>query len=533
MPQVIEVFSRSLASGTPYEIVQRFRRSDGIYRWFANRGFPVPDAHGRIVRWCVLFTDIDERKRAEEALAASEGNLKLTIDTIPALAWSARPDGSAEFFNQHYLDFIGLSAEQASGWGWTAAVHPDDLNGVAGAWQRIMTSEEPGETEARLRRHDGEYRWFLFRANPLRDKSGNIVKWYGVNTDIEDRKRAEDKARLIIDTALDAVVAMDAQGTITSWNKQAEAVFGWSHTEAIGQRMSDMIIPAQQRMAHERGLRHFLDTGEGPILRRRIEVTAVRRSGVEFPVELEVMPVRLGHEWVFSAFIRDITDSRLAHDKLLESELNLRQMTETIPEMLWSATPEGAVDYCNGRMLDYTGFSAEEVIGNVWTTLLHPDDVDRATQVWRSCVTTGAPYRVEVRTFHAADHTYRWCVTNARPLQDDQGRILKWHGTVVDMHDWKQAQDELRHTQEKFAHMTRMMTIRGTHRVDRTRSQPAVVRHYYQRGHLSTPAGHRSSERRRRARNRAAHDSRWQSRLRCNHALACSIQQEGIHAGAA
>ena len=459
LPQVIEVFSRSLASGTPYEIVQRFRRSDGIYRWFANRGFPVPDAHGRIVRWCVLLTDIDERKRAEEALAASEGNLKLTIDTIPALAWSARPDGSAEFFNQHYLDFIGLSAEQASGWGWTAAVHPDDLNGVAGAWQRIMTSEEPGETEARLRRHDGEYRWFLFRANPLRDKSGNIVKWYGVNTDIEDRKRAEDKARLIIDTALDAVVAMDAQGTITSWNKQAEAVFGWSHTEAIGQRMSDMIIPAQQRMAHERGLRHFLDTGEGPILRRRIEVTAVRRSGVEFPVELEVMPVRLGHEWVFSAFIRDITDSRLAHDKLLESELNLRQMTETIPEMLWSATPEGAVDYCNGRMLDYTGFSAEEVIGNVWTTLLHPDDVDRATQVWRSCVTTGAPYRVEVRTFHAADHTYRWCVTNARPLQDDQGRILKWHGTVVDMHDWKQAQDELRHTQEKFAHMTRMMTI--------------------------------------------------------------------------
>ena len=91
--------------------------------------------------------------------------------------------------------------------------------------------------------------------------------------------------------------------------------------------------------------------------------------------------------------------------KLLASELNLRQVTETIPEMLWSATPEGAVDYCNGRMLDYTGFSAEEVIGNVWTTLLHPDDVGRAPQVWRSCVTTGAPYRVEVRTFHTADLT--------------------------------------------------------------------------------------------------------------------------------
>ena len=459
LPRVIQVFTEAITSGDPYDFEARIRRFDGVYRWFQVRGLPLRDMSGHIARWYVLLSDIDDRKRAEDAVRASERNLKLIIDTIPALAWSARPDGSTEFFNRHYLDFIGLSAEQASGWGWTAAVHPDDLNGLAAAWQRIMASEEPGESEARLRRHDGEYRWFLFRANPLRDKSGNIVKWYGINTDIEDLKRAEDKARLIIDTALDAVVAMDAQGTITSWNKQAEAVFGWSHTEAIGQRMSDMIIPAQQRMAHERGLRHFLDTGEGPILRRRIEVTAVRRSGVEFPVELEVMPVRLGQEWVFSAFIRDITDSRLAHDKLRESELNLRQMTETIPEMLWSATPEGAVDYCNGRLLDYTGFSAEEVIGNVWTTLLHPDDVDRAARVWRSCVTTGAPYRVEVRTFHAADHSYRWCVTNARPLQDDQGRILKWHGTVVDMHDWKQAQEELRNTQEKLAQMTRVMTM--------------------------------------------------------------------------
>ena len=152
--------------------MQRFRRSDGVYRWFQNNGFPLRDASGHIVRWCVLLTDIDERKRAEDALRASERNLQLIIDTIPALAWSARPDGTAEFFNQHYLDFMGLSAEQASDWGWTAAVHPDDLNGLAATWQRIMASEAPGEAEARLRRHDGEYRWFLFRANPLRDENG-------------------------------------------------------------------------------------------------------------------------------------------------------------------------------------------------------------------------------------------------------------------------------------------------------------------------------------------------------------------------
>ena len=196
LPHVIDVFTRSIASGSPYEIVQRFRRSDGVYRWFANSGFPLRDTNGHIVRWCVLLTDIDERKRAEDALRASERNLQLIIDTIPALAWSARPDGSAEFFNQHYLDFMGLSAEQASHWGWTAAVHPDDVNELAAMWQRIMASQGLGEAEARLRRHDGEYRWFLVRANPLRDEKGNIAKWYGINTDIEDRKRAETESKV-------------------------------------------------------------------------------------------------------------------------------------------------------------------------------------------------------------------------------------------------------------------------------------------------------------------------------------------------
>ena len=204
LPHVIEVFSRSIGSGTPYTIEQRFRRSDGVYRWFENSGFPLRDAMGRIVRWCVLLTDIDERKRAQGALQRSERNLRLIVDTIPALAWSARPDGSAEFFNENYLEFIGLSAEQARDWGWTTALHPDDLDRLAADWRRIIASDEPGETEARLRRHDGEYRWFLFRANPLRDETGKVVKWYGINTDIEDRKRAEVDLRRAYDSFADA-----------------------------------------------------------------------------------------------------------------------------------------------------------------------------------------------------------------------------------------------------------------------------------------------------------------------------------------
>jgi PAS domain S-box-containing protein len=406
----------------------------------------------------------------ELADANEDLNLQVgLLQSIPVAAWTLRPDGTPDFVNRNWLEYAGQTLDyiQSNPEAWMSAIHPEDQEGASKSFWDGIRSGQGFAMEARFRRaHDGAYRWHLNRAVALSAVEGNILRFVGTSTDIEDLKqyegnlrRAEEKTRLIIDTALDAVITMDAHGTITSWNKQAEVVFGWSNREAIGHQMADMIIPEQDRMAHQRGLRHFRATGDGPILGRRIEVTAVRRGGVEFPVELEISPMQVGHDWMFSAFIRDITDSKLAEEKLRESELNLRLLTETIPEMLWSATPEGAIDYCNARVLDYTGFSAEEIMGNGWTSTLHPDNVDHAARVWRSCVVTGAPYRVEVRTLHAADRTYRWCVTSALPLLDEQRRIVKWYGTIVDMHDWKQAQEELRNTQAEFAHMSRVTTM--------------------------------------------------------------------------
>ena len=121
----------------------------------------------------------------------SEEYLRLTIDTIPILAWCSRPDGSNEFLNQRWLDYTGLSIEAARDWGWKVAIHPEDLSRLLDVWHKLLASGEPGELEARLRRFDGVYRWFLFRAEPLFDETGNIVKWYGTNTDIDDRKWAE------------------------------------------------------------------------------------------------------------------------------------------------------------------------------------------------------------------------------------------------------------------------------------------------------------------------------------------------------
>jgi PAS domain S-box-containing protein len=420
-----------------------------------------------------LATDLDQRasQRAKE-LAESNDELELQVNLlqhIPVAAWTFKPDGVLDFVSQGWLDYTGQTLEfvQSNPEAWMDAMHPEDREAVLNAFWDGVRSGQGFALETRFRRaQDGEYRWHLNRAVALHDAEGNVVRFVGTSTDISDLRqfqenlrRAEEKTRLIVDTALDAVVTMDAEGIIGSWNEQAAVIFGWNQAEAIGQRMSELIIPEEQRVAHERGLRHFLTSGEGPLLRRRIEMTAVKRSGVHFPVELQVMPLKLGQEWFFSAFIRDITESKQAQQLLRQSEFNLRQMTETIPEMLWSSTPDGLIDYCNMRVLDYSGLSSEEIMGEGWRNLLHPDDADRAAQIWMSCLATGEPYRVEVRTLHAADRTYRWCITSALPLLDEDGRILKWFGTVVDMHDWKQSQEELRKTQAELAHITRVMTM--------------------------------------------------------------------------
>src|SRR5256885_258829 len=116
------------------------------------------------------------------------------IEKIPILAWSCQPDGTADFLNQRWLDYTGLSTEEAVGWGWQAAIHSEDLGKLMDTWLRLLATGEPGEVEGRLRRFDGEYRWFLFRAVPIRDEEGRVVRWYGTNTDIEDRKWAETRS---------------------------------------------------------------------------------------------------------------------------------------------------------------------------------------------------------------------------------------------------------------------------------------------------------------------------------------------------
>jgi formate hydrogenlyase transcriptional activator len=149
----------------------------------------------------------------------TEDKFRAMIDGIPALAWCNLPDGSNEFLNQRWHDYTGLSPEESHDWGWKEAIHPEDIGKLLDKWQALLTAGEPGEIEARLRSYNGKYRWFLFRAEPFRDERGNIVRWYGTNTDIENLKRTEEKLRedrgelrRIMDAIPQSVVVQDSDG---------------------------------------------------------------------------------------------------------------------------------------------------------------------------------------------------------------------------------------------------------------------------------------------------------------------------------
>jgi PAS domain S-box-containing protein len=200
-PRNIEAASRAIREKADFEVDFRIALPDGSVKHIRSVGHPVVNGDGEVVELVGTHLDVTEQyeanqklQRAFDEIKKSEDRLQLVIDTIPTLVWRAGPEGAPDFLNQPALDYTGLSLDQAET-GWPRAFHPEDKKGMLVKWSAIRESGAPGELEARLRRFDGEYRWFLFRAEPLHDETGSIVKWYGSSTDIEDRKRAEEALR--------------------------------------------------------------------------------------------------------------------------------------------------------------------------------------------------------------------------------------------------------------------------------------------------------------------------------------------------
>jgi formate hydrogenlyase transcriptional activator len=172
-----------------------------------------------------------------------EDRLRLVIDTIPCLILSARPDGSFDFINQRWLQFTGLKLEEVQDWRWCSAIHPEDVGRVVARWREGLARGEPFENEARIRRVDGTYRWFLIRTVPLHDERGSIIQWYGTGHDIEDRKHAEDRLRLVIDATPALLHSARPDGDVDFFNKTMLDYLGLSLEDVCGWRWTSAIHP--------------------------------------------------------------------------------------------------------------------------------------------------------------------------------------------------------------------------------------------------------------------------------------------------
>jgi len=426
-------------------------------------------------------------------------DVRLVVDTIPALAWSARPDGSAEFFNRRWLDYAGLSAEEASDWGWTAAVHPEDRGRLTDYWRDLLASGEAGEIEARLRRFDGEFRWFLFRAEPLRDDFGEIIRWYGANTDIEERKRAESLlaaekrtlemlaggARLadilenLCDTidaqagnSISAVMLMDTDG-VRLWPAAGPRLpKGWIEAisplrigprtgscgtaASLKQRVivsdieTDPLWVEYRDVALSYGLRAAWSQ---PLLSKNQQVLGTFGMYYAEPRTPSETDLRLiegaGHIAVIAIEgERSQAELAKAYDEIAKSEAELRTTLDAIPQLIIATGPEGDFLYANRAVHEYTGVTKEEVRSRKFQEVFPSEDCERLREQREAAISRKVPFDYE-RRVRAANGHYRWFLVHYNPLLDERGEVIRWYATATDIEDRKQAEERTR--QENFA----------------------------------------------------------------------------------
>jgi PAS domain S-box-containing protein len=414
----------------------------------------------------VFQNELAERRRAQGAVRASQALLQAISDHSHAVIYVKDLSGRYLMVNRRFSELFHIDIDSIVGRTDYDVFSREAANAFRAMDERAVTAGAAITEEEIAPQDDGDHTYVSVKA-PLFDEEGKPYAVFGVSTDVTDRQRAEaalraseERTRLIVEAALDAVITMDGAGVVIGWNPRAEATFGWTRQEILGRLLADAIIPESYREAHHRGLARYLRTGEGPVLNRRIEITALHRDGREMPVELSITPLQSDRTVTFAAFVRDITDRRRAEEALRDSETRYRTLAEALPLLVWTCTPTGECDYLSGQWAAYTGRPAEEQLGYGWAEHIHPDDRARVETAWTVATTKGDTFDLEFR-IRRADGVHRWFKTRAVPSRDTAGQITKWFGSNTDIEDHKRAERRLRAQLERLNLLDRITRAIG------------------------------------------------------------------------
>jgi formate hydrogenlyase transcriptional activator len=331
LDRVLDERGMGLSKGVRFELEMRLLPTDGEYRWHVCQYNPLRDESGKILRWYVTATDIDDRKRAEEKLRRSEQELRMITDTIRQPVVALAPDGSTLYANRVALDLTGLAIDELDKKGLLArSFHPGDVDRLSAERQQGLSSGAPFDSEVRVLFKGGQYRWHVLQYNPLKDESGQIVRWYATATDIDDRKRAEEKLRqseenlrTITDTIRQPIVVLAPDGTTLYANRVALDITGLTIEDVKSEGFS-------ARAFHPDDLNRFHDERRTGLLEGvpfDLEMRALFTNGQYRWQLVQYNPLKDEHGLIISWYVTatDIDDRKKTEERLRNENLVLRE----------------------------------------------------------------------------------------------------------------------------------------------------------------------------------------------------------------
>lgn len=411
------------------------------------------------VRADILASD---HERAKLELENSEASFRELADSIPQLAWTADTNGHITWFNKQWYDYTGTTPEEVTGFTWPAKVqHPDYMNISHARYEEHIRSGKAWEDTFPLRSRTGEWRWFLSRALPIHDAGGKIVRWFGTNTDITEQREARNQ---IHETSERYKLALDA-GKIGVWEMElGSPEITWS---PLQYRIFD-VDPATSPLTYEVFMSRIHPDDKEKVGREfeaavrdrrpfRLSYRAVWRDGSVHWVKADGKtyydasgkPVRMIGTNI------DITRRVVSEQALRKSETEFRALADSMPQIVWTASRDGRIEYFNRRFYNYTDLPPEEALGTGYEKAVHPDDLPALRLRWKEAAELELPFEVEHR-LRRMDGEYRWHLCRSAPIRDERGRLRRWYGTSTDMDDYRlviSALEEEQRLRERFTNM--------------------------------------------------------------------------------
>jgi PAS domain S-box-containing protein len=409
-----------------------------------------------------------ELRRASRDLAERQRELEAVTDTMPQIVWSNRPDGYHDYFNRRWYEFTGATPERSVGDGWNPKLHPEDRERAHATWRTALATGEPYEIEYRLRGNDGQFRWFMGRALPVMDDAGEIKRWYGTCTDVDDLKRAQaelqqqfDLNRAITDHASEAIFTLDPQGRTTFANPAAEVLLGWNQPDLVGSDLLDKLLPADEQRPFRMALSRTLNRCETV---RHYEGTFTRKDGASLHVICSCAPILDADELRGAVLVvHDITERKKAERRMRESAERYRLAARATNDAIWDWEVESGKVLWNRAIERQFGHEVGETTAQWWKEQIHPDDRERVAASIDAVISGTGTHWVEDYRFLRGDGSYAFVFDRGYVLRGDEGRALRVIGAMLDISERKAAEERQNLLMRELHHRVRntLATVQG------------------------------------------------------------------------